>query len=602
MGKTRPPWEERTTALIDEIGAVNRVLWRSQAQQAALMVEFCAARKAADKQLIANQHADGPDPLFKAGEFAAGEVSLAVKTSKYTTQRIIAMTRRVQAEAPDAWDAWAHGDIDHDKVVRINRALRRLVHDRSKALLNDLVVPVAIEKTPEILGRWLNRFIAEVEPDETDERLNRALDDRYVSVRPDLDGMSFLHAAISSVDAVAVDQLLNAVASIVEPGDERSKQQRRADTLVDLLCGRISNGWHPDFDTNSDTDDHLDDEPPHPAAPDEGIPQVGPPDQDDDRDGTADSLGGPDENVHRHNGALALGGNGAERRGNCAEGPGNSAEAHGNSAEAHGNSAAVSGNGAGRGEPAMPVNTTELTDADCTFLPDHDLPGQDWDAHDWELPASAFRPDPHDAASPSDPAGGTDVSAPAPSTAPRLAPTPARTMSASGTCQLRPPAVTIGVVITAGSLFGYSNMPGQLIDRSALVPADTIRDLAQQPGTLFYRLLTDDAGKLLDVTELGRFPTRKLGLAVAFRDGTCGHPGCHRPATGCDLDHLTPAPLGPTSAANIGPKCRNDHRCKTHAGHRTTRQDDVTEWTTPTGHTYTTHDQPFPVDQWPDTG
>ena len=139
------------------------------------------------------------------------------------------------------------------------------MHDRSKELLNTLVVPVAIEKTPEILGRWLNQFIAEVEPDETDERLRRSFDDRYVSVRPDIDGISFLHAALSSVDAVAVDQILNALASIAEPGDERTKQQRRADTLVDLLCGRISNGWHTDFDTNTDTDDHLDDNPPEGA-------------------------------------------------------------------------------------------------------------------------------------------------------------------------------------------------------------------------------------------------------------------------------------------------------------------------------------------------
>ena len=307
MGKSRPPWEERTTALIDEIGAVNRVLWRSQAQQAALMVEFCAARKTADKQLIAANRSDGRDPLFRAGEFAAGEVSMAVKTSKYTTQRTIAMTRRVQAEAPDVWDAWAHGDIDHDKVVRINRALRRLVHDGSKALLNTLVVPVAIEKTPEILGRWLNGFITQVEPDDTDERLNRALADRYVSVRPDLDGISFLHAAVcadpsltvSSVDAVAVDQLLNAVASIVEPGDDRTKQQRRADTLVDLLCGRIGNGWHPGFDTNSDTDDHLDDDPPHTPPHDQDPPDQDLPDAENHRRNSDDNDRRQGDGTHR---------------------------------------------------------------------------------------------------------------------------------------------------------------------------------------------------------------------------------------------------------------------------------------------------------------
>ena len=135
------------------------------------------------------------------------------------------------------------------------------MHEESKELLNTLVVPVAIEKTPEILGRWLNQFIAEVEPDETDERLRRSFDDRYVSVRPDIDGISFLHGALSSVDAVAVDQILNALASVAEPGDERTKQQCRADALVDVLCGRISNGWHTGYDTNTDTDDHLDDHP-----------------------------------------------------------------------------------------------------------------------------------------------------------------------------------------------------------------------------------------------------------------------------------------------------------------------------------------------------
>ena len=148
MGKSTAPGADRAAELIDEIGAANRVLWRSQARQAALMVQFCDARKAADKQITSDRRATGGDPMFKAGEFAASEVSLAVKTSKFITQRTIAMTRRVQSEAPDVWDAWEHGDIDNDKVVRVNRALRRLVHEESKELLNALVVPVAIEKTP----------------------------------------------------------------------------------------------------------------------------------------------------------------------------------------------------------------------------------------------------------------------------------------------------------------------------------------------------------------------------------------------------------------------------------------------------------------------
>ena len=138
------------------------------------------------------------------------------------------------------------------------------------------------------------------------------------------------------------------------------------------------------------------------------------------------------------------------------------------------------------------------------------------------------------------------------------------------------------------------------MDRSAPVPANRIRELAHQPGTLFYRLLTDDNGNLLDVTELGRFPSRKLAIAVKFRDGTCTGPTCTTPATRCDIDHLIPVPDGQTTASNLNDKCRHEHRAKTHAGHQTARTGPhTTEWTTPTGHTYPTTDTPFPTEQWP---
>ena len=99
---------------------------------------------------------------------------MACSTSRFAAQRVIAMTRRVQAEAPEVWDAWVAGDIGQDKVERVNRALRRLQLDSSKALLNAWVVDVAVCKTPEILARWLNQFILETEKDLQDERLRRS--------------------------------------------------------------------------------------------------------------------------------------------------------------------------------------------------------------------------------------------------------------------------------------------------------------------------------------------------------------------------------------------------------------------------------------------
>jgi hypothetical protein len=121
----------------------------------------------------------------------------------------------------------------------------------------------------------------------------------------------------------------------------------------------------------------------------------------------------------------------------------------------------------------------------------------------------------------------------------------------------------IAVTVPVTTLAGLTDEPGESFDGQYALPADLVRDLAREPGTLFYRLFTDPLGRILDVTELGRFPSAKLRIAVQARDGTCQVPTCSRPATECDLDHEQPHPRGPTSADNLRPLCRKHHRMKT---------------------------------------
>jgi len=162
-----------------------------------------------------------------------------------------------------------------------------------------------------------------------------------------------------------------------------------------------------------------------------------------------------------------------------------------------------------------------------------------------------------------------------------------------------PGTTVIAVTVPIQSLVGDSSAPGELLDRSAPLPADLIRDRAIQPGTLFYRLLTDHAGNLLNVTQMGRFPTHQLGFAVQARDGTCVMPTCNSPAIQCDLDHTNPHPQGPTAATNLGPIDRRHHNGKT-AGILQVRQPrpGEFEWTTPTGHRYTKKAEPFDTADW----
>lgn len=160
------------------------------------------------------------------------------------------------------------------------------------------------------------------------------------------------------------------------------------------------------------------------------------------------------------------------------------------------------------------------------------------------------------------------------------------------------PSTTIGVIVPIQSLMGLSEMPGELADRSASVPASLIRSKAIEPGTLFWRLLTDEVGNLLDATSMGRFAPEKLGQAIRFRDGTSAFPTSTVPADRCDIDHSTAWPA-PTTASNLGPLHRRAHNLKT-AGLLSMRQPEpgVFEWTTRTGHHFTRSPDPLPSAGW----
>ncbi|HYU85906.1 MAG TPA: DUF222 domain-containing protein [Kribbellaceae bacterium] len=78
---------------------------------------------------------------------------------------------------------------------------------------------------------------------------------------------------------------------------------------------------------------------------------------------------------------------------------------------------------------------------------------------------------------------------------------------------------------------------------------------------------------------------------VQLKYPTCMFPWCHRPAIGCDLDHVVPyddtGPPGQTATDKLLPGCRLHHRVKTLGRWRCRRLDDgAVEWTSPHGLRY----------------
>jgi hypothetical protein len=159
----------------------------------------------------------------------------------------------------------------------------------------------------------------------------------------------------------------------------------------------------------------------------------------------------------------------------------------------------------------------------------------------------------------------------------------------------------IGITVPLSSLMGFSDVPGELTDRSATIPAHVIREAMRDEHSLLYRLVTNDVGDLLTVTWLGRFAPTRLAQVLEFRDGTSVFPTSSVPARMCDNDHSDPWPAD-TCAANTGPLNRRAHVLKTE-GRLRLRQlsPGVFEWTTSTGHTYTRHPEPLPIADWETT-
>jgi len=77
---------------------------------------------------------------------------------------------------------------------------------------------------------------------------------------------------------------------------------------------------------------------------------------------------------------------------------------------------------------------------------------------------------------------------------------------------------------------------------------------------------------------------------IEVRNPSCTGPGCRRPATRCDLDHVTPYHHGGrTCECNLHPACRHDHHTKQVPGWTVTSPHPGTlTWTTPGHRTHTT--------------
>jgi hypothetical protein len=237
----RPVRQLSDVALRDRLVELERVVNSAQAAQAQVMVEMARRAHAADAVDDADRGAGldqlGPaEPGGAREEFVLDEIAVALHCTRVAASHRFS-TALAATDHPPLQAAWAEGRIDARKVQLICEGLRE-VSEPTVGVLAGQAAEYASTRTGPEVRRWLSRRVIAADPGMAEIRRARAVDSRRVMVTPLPDGVSELSALLPSVQARQVYDTVNALARAAGSDDVRTMDQRRADALFDLLCGR----------------------------------------------------------------------------------------------------------------------------------------------------------------------------------------------------------------------------------------------------------------------------------------------------------------------------------------------------------------------------
>ncbi len=125
----------------------------------------------------------------------------------------------------------------------------------------------------------------------------------------------------------------------------------------------------------------------------------------------------------------------------------------------------------------------------------------------------------------------------------------------------------VNVTVPVQTLLGIADHPG-VLSGGTVIPAGLARAIASQPDATWYRMLTDPAGEMVELSTTSYRPTAPIWRHVVAAYSTCFHPTCTVPATEAELDHRVAWPEGQTSTSQLWPACKSGHKAKHAAGFR----------------------------------
>ncbi|MGY1914728.1 DUF222 domain-containing protein [Blastococcus sp. SYSU DS0973] len=238
------------------VQAADREIARQTALRARAVAEFAATRPAStDRQpgepgaMSGERRASRPEVLADVSEWAAQELVVALSISSQAAEALLARSLILVHRLPRTLDALEAGAIHGGHLWPMLGSVAPIADATVRAEVEAELLGWAVGRvtTPAQLGDKARRLVLRRDARDAADRLHRALRRRGVSVRPDTeDGMAVLSALLTVPEAQALlDALGRCADELAGPDDQRTRGQKMADCLLDLVLRPGENGLPP---------------------------------------------------------------------------------------------------------------------------------------------------------------------------------------------------------------------------------------------------------------------------------------------------------------------------------------------------------------------
>lgn len=217
---------------IDQLALLESIKGAAAAAQARVSVAFDASQRAA--QAVAGV------PARERGRGVASQLALARRDSPSRGSRHLGLAKALVGEMPHTMAHLAAGRTSEWRATLVCRETAVLDVEHRREVDERLAADLPVLGDAQIVQR-ARAIACELDAEAVARRRAKAERERRVSLRPAPDTMTYLTALLPVAQGVAVYAALNATAGQCRAeGDERSRGQVMADTLVERVTGQAS--------------------------------------------------------------------------------------------------------------------------------------------------------------------------------------------------------------------------------------------------------------------------------------------------------------------------------------------------------------------------